>query len=130
MTPIKIFPAFLFGRSKQKKIEILFHAHIKDERRMEEHNVTVVVEFAIALMSVLDQINRESFQRFRLRIGLNHGRVNHFFLIKTEIKINSNPFCFVPIQVRSLRALLVLKSHNTIFGAIPSMWHHVWIRAV
>lgn len=42
---------------------------------MEEHNVTVVVEFAIALMSVLDQINRESFQRFRLRIGLNHGRV-------------------------------------------------------
>lgn len=46
-----------------------------DERRMEEHNVTVVVEFAIALMSVLDQINRESFQRFRLRIGLNHGPV-------------------------------------------------------
>lgn len=26
-------------------------------------------------MSVLDQINRESFQRFRLRIGLNHGPV-------------------------------------------------------
>lgn len=44
---------------------------------MEEHNVTVVVEFAIALMSVLDQINRESFQRFRLRIGLNHGPVIH-----------------------------------------------------
>lgn len=47
----------------------------QDERRTEEHNVTVVVEFAIALMSVLDQINRESFQRFRLRIGLNHGPV-------------------------------------------------------
>ncbi|XP_031622871.1 adenylate cyclase type 2 isoform X2 [Contarinia nasturtii] len=46
-----------------------------DERRTEEHNVTVVVEFALALMSVLDQINRESFQRFRLRIGLNHGPV-------------------------------------------------------
>lgn len=26
-------------------------------------------------MSVLDQINRESFQRFRLRVGLNHGPV-------------------------------------------------------
>lgn len=48
---------------------------LQDERRTEEHNVTVVVEFAIALMSVLDQINRESFQRFRLRIGLNHGPV-------------------------------------------------------
>lgn len=47
----------------------------QDERRTEDHNVTVVVEFAIALMSVLDQINRESFQRFRLRIGLNHGPV-------------------------------------------------------
>lgn len=35
----------------------------------------MVVEFALALMSVLDQINRESFQRFRLRIGLNHGPV-------------------------------------------------------
>lgn len=34
-----------------------------------------MVEFALALMSVLDQINRESFQRFRLRIGLNHGPV-------------------------------------------------------
>lgn len=34
-----------------------------------------MVEFAIALMSVLDQINRESFQRFRLRMGLNHGPV-------------------------------------------------------
>lgn len=35
----------------------------------------MVVEFALALMAVLDQINRESFQRFRLRIGLNHGPV-------------------------------------------------------
>lgn len=33
------------------------------------------MEFAIALMSILDSINRESFQRFRLRIGLNHGPV-------------------------------------------------------
>ncbi|XP_076358404.1 adenylate cyclase type 2-like [Tachypleus tridentatus] len=26
-------------------------------------------------MSLLDQINRESFQRFRLRVGINHGPV-------------------------------------------------------
>lgn len=46
-----------------------------DARRTEEHNVVIQVEFAIALMSILDSINRESFQRFRLRIGLNHGPV-------------------------------------------------------
>lgn len=37
--------------------------------------MVTVVEFAIALMSMLNQINQESFQRFRLRIGLNHGPV-------------------------------------------------------
>lgn len=47
----------------------------KDEKRTEEHNVVVLVDFAIALMTTLDQINRESFQRFRLRIGVNHGPV-------------------------------------------------------
>ncbi|XP_058835255.1 adenylate cyclase type 2 isoform X3 [Topomyia yanbarensis] len=46
-----------------------------DEKRTEEHNVVMLVDFAIALMTALDQINRESFQRFRLRIGLNHGPV-------------------------------------------------------
>ncbi|XP_065078953.1 adenylate cyclase type 2 isoform X2 [Ochlerotatus camptorhynchus] len=46
-----------------------------DEKRTEEHNVVVLVEFCIALMTALDQINRESFQRFRLRIGINHGPV-------------------------------------------------------
>uniref|UniRef100_A0A1A9WSS6 adenylate cyclase n=1 Tax=Glossina brevipalpis TaxID=37001 RepID=A0A1A9WSS6_9MUSC len=46
-----------------------------DEKRTEEHTVVILVEFAIALMSILDSINRESFQRFRLRIGLNHGPV-------------------------------------------------------
>lgn len=35
----------------------------------------ILVEFAIALMTILEQINRESFQRFKLRIGLNHGPV-------------------------------------------------------
>ncbi|XP_034941918.1 adenylate cyclase type 2 [Chelonus insularis] len=47
----------------------------KDLSKQEEHNVIVLVEFAISLMTVLDQINRESFQRFKLRIGLNHGPV-------------------------------------------------------
>ncbi|XP_039755318.1 adenylate cyclase type 2 isoform X2 [Pararge aegeria] len=41
----------------------------------EEHTVAILVEFAIALMTILDQINRESFQRFKLRIGLSHGPV-------------------------------------------------------
>ncbi|XP_026733565.1 adenylate cyclase type 2-like isoform X2 [Trichoplusia ni] len=41
----------------------------------EEHTVAILVEFAVALMTILDQINRESFQRFKLRIGLNHGPV-------------------------------------------------------
>jgi len=43
--------------------------------RQQEHNVVILVEFAIALMTILEQINRESFQRFKLRIGLNHGPV-------------------------------------------------------
>ncbi|XP_067122187.1 adenylate cyclase type 2-like [Centruroides vittatus] len=41
----------------------------------ERHNVVTLIEFAIALMALLDQINRESFQRFRLRVGINHGPV-------------------------------------------------------
>lgn len=41
----------------------------------EHHNVSTLVEFAIALMAILEQINRESFQRFQLRVGLNHGPV-------------------------------------------------------
>lgn len=37
--------------------------------------VVVLVDFAVALMTILDQINKESFQRFKLRMGLNHGPV-------------------------------------------------------
>ncbi|XP_012220110.1 adenylate cyclase type 2 isoform X2 [Linepithema humile] len=47
----------------------------KDALKQQDHNVIVLVEFAIALMTILDQINRDSFQRFKLRIGLNHGPV-------------------------------------------------------
>lgn len=40
----------------------------KDVRK-EEHIITPLVEFAVALMSSLDQINRDAFQRFKLRVG-------------------------------------------------------------
>ncbi|CAG0887042.1 unnamed protein product [Darwinula stevensoni] len=43
--------------------------------RKEEQNLVVMVDFALAMMAVLDQINKESFQRFKLRIGINHGPV-------------------------------------------------------
>nr|XP_037869614.1 adenylate cyclase type 2 isoform X4 [Bombyx mori] len=46
-----------------------------DANTREEHTVAILVEFAFALMTILDQINRESFQRFKLRIGLSHGPV-------------------------------------------------------
>ncbi|CAH2091501.1 unnamed protein product [Euphydryas editha] len=46
-----------------------------DGNTKEEHTVAILVEFAIALMTILDQINRESFQRFKLRVGLSHGPV-------------------------------------------------------
>ncbi|KAJ9592331.1 hypothetical protein L9F63_001151, partial [Diploptera punctata] len=46
-----------------------------EANRQQEHNVLILVDFAVALMTILDQINRESFQRFKLRMGLNHGPV-------------------------------------------------------
>ncbi|XP_012254262.2 adenylate cyclase type 2 [Athalia rosae] len=49
--------------------------HRSDPKKQQDHNVIVMVEFALALMTILDQINKDSFQRFKLRIGLNHGPV-------------------------------------------------------
>uniref|UniRef100_A0A1Y1L9N5 adenylate cyclase n=1 Tax=Photinus pyralis TaxID=7054 RepID=A0A1Y1L9N5_PHOPY len=43
--------------------------------RKEEHIITALVDYGIALMGSLDQINRDSFQRFKLRVGINHGPV-------------------------------------------------------
>ncbi|KAB7502467.1 Adenylate cyclase type 2, partial [Armadillidium nasatum] len=40
-----------------------------------EHYLVILVEFALALASVVDQINKESFQNFKLRVGLAHGPV-------------------------------------------------------
>ncbi|KAK9392708.1 adenylate cyclase type 7 [Crotalus adamanteus] len=37
--------------------------------------IGIMVEFAIALMTKLDGINRHSFNNFRLRVGINHGPV-------------------------------------------------------
>lgn len=87
-----------------------FILFIKDAKRTEEHNVVVLVDFAIALMQTLDTINRESFQRFRLRMGLNHGPViagviGKFICHLVEIgKVVNLSFPQVP------------KNLNTIFG--------------
>lgn len=43
--------------------------------RKEEHIIIALVDFAVNLMTSLDQINRDAFQRFKLRVGLNHGPV-------------------------------------------------------
>ncbi|KAG0716726.1 Adenylate cyclase type 2 [Chionoecetes opilio] len=40
-----------------------------------QHCIVLLVEFALALAAVLDAINRESFQNFKLRVGLAHGPV-------------------------------------------------------
>lgn len=40
-----------------------------DVAKQRDHNVVVLIEFAISLMTILDQINKESFQNFKLRIG-------------------------------------------------------------
>lgn len=47
----------------------------KSSESRQIHNLTILVDFGIALMALLEQINKESFQRFKLRIGINHGPV-------------------------------------------------------
>ena len=41
----------------------------------EHYYSAILVEFAIQLMTLLENINRDSFQRFILRAGLNQGCV-------------------------------------------------------
>ncbi|XP_050300810.1 adenylate cyclase type 2 isoform X2 [Anthonomus grandis grandis] len=43
--------------------------------RKAEHIIIALVDFAICLMTSLEQINRDAFQRFKLRFGLHHGPV-------------------------------------------------------
>ncbi|KAJ8932100.1 hypothetical protein NQ314_014952 [Rhamnusium bicolor] len=45
----------------------------KEASRKQEHIIIALVDFAVSLMTSLDQINRDAFQRFKLRVGLNHG---------------------------------------------------------
>ncbi|KAJ8924909.1 hypothetical protein NQ315_001066, partial [Exocentrus adspersus] len=45
----------------------------QEASRKEEHIIIALVDFAVSLMTSLDQINRDAFQRFKLRVGLNHG---------------------------------------------------------
>lgn len=54
--------------SKAKTV-ILNFENFQEAGRKKEHCVVVLMDFAIALIAILDQINRESFQRFKLRIG-------------------------------------------------------------
>ncbi|XP_058522252.1 adenylate cyclase type 4 [Ochotona princeps] len=49
-------------------------AHCQEAERSCSHLGTMV-EFAVALGSKLDVINKHSFNNFRLRVGLNHGPV-------------------------------------------------------
>lgn len=48
---------------------------LEELKRREDHSVVALVELSLALNAVLAQINRESFQRFKLRIGINNGPV-------------------------------------------------------
>ena len=49
--------------------------HSDAPQRREDHSVVALVELAFALNAALQQINKESFQRFQLRVGLNSGPV-------------------------------------------------------
>ena len=41
----------------------------------EQHFAVILVELASQMMSLLDQINRDSFQEFSLRVGVSRGPV-------------------------------------------------------
>nr|XP_045618593.1 adenylate cyclase type 2-like [Procambarus clarkii] len=47
----------------------------ENARDRTEHCLVLLVKFALAMASVLDAINKESFQSFKLRVGLAHGPV-------------------------------------------------------
>lgn len=46
-----------------------FILYLQDRKRQEHAVVGVLVDFAISLMTNLEHINKESFQRFKLRVG-------------------------------------------------------------
>ena len=59
------------------KLQIKFWILHTFQTSREHHYCGILVDFAIQLMTLLENINRDSFQRFRLRAGLN--QVSFFF---------------------------------------------------
>ncbi|XP_034041921.1 adenylate cyclase type 7 isoform X2 [Thalassophryne amazonica] len=53
---------------------MLGHENNQDRER-QQAQIGIMVEFAMALNTKLDGINRHSFNSFRLRVGINHGPV-------------------------------------------------------
>ncbi|XP_042876635.1 adenylate cyclase type 2-like [Penaeus japonicus] len=51
------------------------HPGKENARDRTEYCLVLLVEFALAMAAALDSINRESFQNFKLRVGLAHGPV-------------------------------------------------------
>ncbi|XP_069960075.1 adenylate cyclase type 2 isoform X2 [Cherax quadricarinatus] len=51
------------------------HPGKEQARDRTEHCLVLLVEFALSMAAVLDAINKESFQSFKLRVGLAHGPV-------------------------------------------------------
>ena len=88
----------------------------------EHHYCGILVDFAIQLMTLLENINRDSFQRFQLRAGLNQvWKLN----LATTTSTTKTFF------LKFYRELLWLewqahKNHNMIYGGIRSMLPAEW----
>jgi len=77
---------------------------LQDAGRQQEHNVLILVDFAIALMTILDQINRESFQRFKLRMGEEIFYCNYRPSLDTQLQIVLLGNCEMKINIGRLHA--------------------------
>ncbi|KAG1657314.1 Adenylate cyclase type 2 [Nymphon striatum] len=99
------------------------------DRPRTEHNVIILLEFGIALMSVLDQINKESFQRFRLRVAITSSHIGIDNMVKqtiSEEKIeNKLQSCYHPnhFSNRPNIAFRVLSLHFLCIPDIHSINH-------
>ncbi|CAL4084795.1 unnamed protein product, partial [Meganyctiphanes norvegica] len=51
------------------------HIYMDEAIDRTEHWLDILVDFALSLAQALDAINKESFQNFKLRVGLAHGPV-------------------------------------------------------
>ena len=56
-------------------VELQIQFFIEFQTQREHHFCGILVDFFIQLMTLLDHINHDSFQRFKLRAGLNQGCV-------------------------------------------------------